>query len=366
MKKILISGLPRSGTTAAFYALEQAFPSEQRIAFLEPKTEIKLNLSQIEEDVADVEITKILVEERFYDGTLFKRADHAFQLVRDPRDIVVSWIPYRLVSRAAYTLNDRLREEFLEMLQRKVSDPEAVSVGDILNLYQRYKIPVLVPKDYGAMMRSFDVILSRFPDKVRKLRYEDLARGKTDVLSNEIGREVTVRRLEGEISVNQRAGSSGEWRQWFTPSDVTAFRSYFDPFLAAHDFQTSWDGLLETPIDFSALHTYVEGARIKRQALQDQTKEVERITGGAVRTLFGDLKPAEYYTAPAISRLVERAQHGTLEAMREYAMILENGIGVARDMDKARRYYRICNKLGDVASRRRLAELDAAAVPVTQ
>jgi len=174
MRKILICGLPRSGTTAAFYAVEQAFPPERRIAFLEPKDDIKRNLPQLSDDVASVEITKILVEDRFRDGLLFERADHAFLLVRDPRDVVVSWLPYRLVSRAAYTLNDRLRNDLLDAFRRKASDPESVSIRDILALYRRHKVPVLMPKDYGALLRSFGLILARFPEKVRKVRFDDL------------------------------------------------------------------------------------------------------------------------------------------------------------------------------------------------
>jgi hypothetical protein len=223
--RILVVGLPKSGTTILTY----------RIAGALDGVHIDFEPTGGPAPVADAAtghiITKKLVGAQTSDLGDYRHYDRRIWISRDPRDFLVSQTLYRWHREQPPRPDDQAWfERILSLVIVKEADPRAVAFAD------------LEPADYGP---SFDAVAelwtSDADDGWLLYRYEDMVAGRYDELNRYLGfpvvPEASVAR--GLERVVRRRGT-GDWRHWFTPADVErhaagAMARYMEVFGYDHD-----------------------------------------------------------------------------------------------------------------------------------
>jgi hypothetical protein len=128
--RILIVGIGKSGTTALFYKIKHALPPRAVHAVFEPQN--LTELAQIAAKSGGV-LCKVLPigwatpPER----ALLDSFQQLIVVVRDPRDILISRVLYRIWERRA-DLSPNVRQKWLDLLRAKEADPRRVTMAQIL------------------------------------------------------------------------------------------------------------------------------------------------------------------------------------------------------------------------------------------
>jgi hypothetical protein len=223
--RILIVGLPKSGTTILTYRIAAAI--EGVVVDFEPTGGPGLSPS----DPAASVVTKKLVGGQTADLGAFDHYDRRIWICRDPRDFLVSQSLYRWHREEPPSPEDRAAfERILARVRAKEADPRSVPFLD------------LEPDDYRGSFDHVADLWARENDGTWLLyRYEDMVAGGYDELNRYLGFEV-----EPDASVPQglnrvvRRKGRGDWRDWFTPADVAHYadgglRHYMATFGYDHD-----------------------------------------------------------------------------------------------------------------------------------
>jgi hypothetical protein len=329
MTSILITGVPKSGTTALYAAYAAKF-SRTGFSFLEPSISHQDQLADLARGSRFDLIVKTVLSEDIRPAFLAS-FDHVVATLRDPRDVVVSWLPFRAVSNPRYYTNDALLSDIKEAFQHKAAKSDSVDVTAIEEIYRQHRVPIFSPTDYAvsykrllALRETRPVLIQRFEEFTRSGRSSD---STPDELAFQL------RPLTGEISVNQRSGSSGEWKKWFSKRDADRYRPHLAPMIDKFGYEpwTEHAEILDE-IDPEHYSIYLEKALNKRKALvssiQTWTSKYEK----SKKSLFGRLKSEEAYRDLAYkAKLRERAENGAVSALQEYAKAVEAGFIEAND-----------------------------------
>jgi hypothetical protein len=209
--KVVIAGHAKSGTTALFYTIKRALPPETRCLF-EPLS--------FEPGHDAFVLAKVLTSARLHvDFEAFKDFDHKILIVRDPRDIAVSRTLYAIYD-VANLLDDVRVEAFIEALERKEWNARSVSLRELWEIVSGF-----LERDFQAgfiaNQEAFLTFERTHPDYM-VFHYEDLVASELGPLERYLGlrlpRNVTVDAGHQRV---ERAKTSGDWRHWLTPADVT-------------------------------------------------------------------------------------------------------------------------------------------------
>jgi len=225
--KIVIAGAAKSGTTALYYALKQSLPRSYSRKF-EP-------MEYVPKPGEDGVLAKIIINsvKKIEDFDCF---DKRIYLIRDPRDIVVSGVLYRIYN-ARQPIDQGKLAHYLAGVDQKQRDPASISLVELQRrLSPLLRSDLLHPKrkpaasDFGAEHPEYFVF-----------KYEDLIAGRFDRLERYLGFAIT---FSGEVDAKHRrvarAKESGGWRDWFTPEDVEHYRPLFQDFLIKYDYDRAW------------------------------------------------------------------------------------------------------------------------------
>jgi hypothetical protein len=243
--KILIVGLPKSGTTALYFKLKQALPPGTSCLYEPPRFE---SSSTSEIDV----LAKILISPSGdFDYPSFRGFDRRILIVRDPRDHFVSRLLYRACADPLFRHDDAKVSSFVEIMRQKEANPRSLSLLDLLDRYNslRDEGRSPAPAEAGALPRSWAIGSYRaaleFHSKEDGLfiyRYEDFVAGDYRRLENHLQLAIAP----GDTAVAPqyahvtRTKSSGDWRHWFTQSDADFFRPYLLPYMRAYGYDDEW------------------------------------------------------------------------------------------------------------------------------
>lgn len=223
--RILVVGLPKSGTTILTYRIAAARP-DVTIEF-EPMDGPDAALAQGHADV----VTKKLVGSQTSTLADFAHYDRKIWICRDPRDFLVSQSLYRWHRDRPPTEEDQQAfQRAMATLEAKESDPASVPFLD------------LEPADYTATFDGVADLWCREADTGWFLyHYEAMVDGRYGELDHYLGFAVdpgaTV--ASGLERVVRRKGA-GDWRDWFTETDVAHYRTgamqrYMETFDYDHD-----------------------------------------------------------------------------------------------------------------------------------
>lgn len=267
--KLVILGQPRTGTTALFTRVVRAFPEDTRTLF-EPQTYD----SQPEDAMRDV-IVKMLVGnlpgDAAPDYASCHNFDHTVVLVRDPRDRLISGLLFLLHWSSAThppVYNDRAQcPWYLQWLKAKESQPGHLPVSQLFHAVMGRYSEENARSWLDTQQQYFLTMTTQVPS-VLLVRYEAMIgmHGDVSALETMLQKRLPLVPVYDTYRSIYRAGTSGFWRHWFVPSDVTYFRPLMQPYLLQYGYDTSWELASPQRIDPWTSSKYVEKWwRIKRR-----------------------------------------------------------------------------------------------------
>jgi hypothetical protein len=226
--KIVIAGAAKSGTTALYYALKQSLPRTYAHKF-EPG-------SYVPKPGEDGVLAKIIIPsvKRIEDFDVF---DKRIYLIRDPRDVVVSAVLYRIYN-AREPINPDELALYLQGVEQKQRDPASISLVEL-----QTRLSPILRADIGAQddrVRNSLEFGAQHPDYF-VYKYEDLIAARFGALEQYLGFTV---RFSGAVDAKHqrvaRAKAAGGWRDWFTLTDVQHYRPLFQDFLIKYGYESDW------------------------------------------------------------------------------------------------------------------------------
>jgi len=228
--KVVVTGLPKSGTTAIFYAFAAALRDPATL--FEPS---RLARSFAKRHARDDMVAKTLLMPGV-DHASFSGFDRKVLIIRDPRDVLVSLILYLTGYHILWRRESEL-SAYVSVLKQKERDPASVSLRELCLHAAPNGMPRFVQDRFDPLLG----FLSACGSGYFRVRYEDFVSGKTDELSAYAGFPVSSpARPDGHARVF-RTGSSGAWRHWMTPDDVSEFEPLLRPHMAAARCEPNWE-----------------------------------------------------------------------------------------------------------------------------
>jgi hypothetical protein len=233
----LIAGLPKTGTTAAYFLLENSITSSLDFAF-EPKPPFSAPSGSDSSFLAKVVYANTWSQQGITLGDFlksFQNFDKCIWLVRDPRDQIVSTFLYTWYK--SHRMPEDLYVLALEFVKRKEAG-EAIPLSFIFNqIFGRgyYHNQSYYPKQVTPFFRSKDhgFYLFNYTDLVDK-KFQ----GLSDFLSMKIKGDFNV---ADEYKRVARTKSYGGWRAWFEPEDVDYFRPIFSEYMQLLNIPDDWE-----------------------------------------------------------------------------------------------------------------------------
>jgi hypothetical protein len=227
--KIVIIGQGKSGTTALFYALKQSLPENYTCLF-EPKT--YASGGEDHQVLAKVLLNPTTQIEDFlaFDRKIF--------IVRDPRDTLVSRILY-FVFNCDFVTDEGKTRRLIERFAYKQQAPASVTLLELIELFTE-----LTGADFLHNIQSRHraaLAWQRTQPDVFIFPYESLVAQNFGALENYLGFRIN---FNGEVdpSVQRvaRTKGVGDWKNWFTPTDVEYFSEIFREYLIENGYDLNW------------------------------------------------------------------------------------------------------------------------------
>ncbi len=233
-RRIVIAGLPKTGTTALYFAVKSTLPFAAS-CFEPPDLQAAL------EPARRLYFVKHLIRlnepEPLVD--LLQDFDRRVLLVRDPRDRLISSQLYHLYH-AAFVDDPARRAALLALLEAKERAPAQISFRQICQ-----EIRALGGTDFltglHVAAQQFDSFLQQWGGQFHQVRYEDLVAGHLAPLNAYLGLPIAV--TAGSSRPAQRVlrtGLAGDWRNWLTDSDIAQLRPALQPFLQRLGYGDDW------------------------------------------------------------------------------------------------------------------------------
>lgn len=230
--KILIAGLPKTGTTALLYLIANSIGKEPLLLF-EPKV-CPVGLESKNGDV----LAKVLIRPGL-SANSFAHFERKITIFRDPRDLIVSGLLYSQYH-ASY-LNDDGRVRIMrECLERKESSPSSVPIREILEVIGKVTgnpdRAVKHRENMGKMLARFDDYVATIVDGFL-YQYEDFVSGKYGSLERYLGIPMSgTAEVPDKLKRVARTKGYGDWRNWFTPEDVQDYRPMLASWLEKYGY----------------------------------------------------------------------------------------------------------------------------------
>ncbi|MEM9546798.1 MAG: hypothetical protein AAGA77_12540 [Bacteroidota bacterium] len=234
--KILIVGLPKSGTTALTYSLENAFPKST--VYFEPNqnkglldVEFHARVCSQNQDVISKclyvgdKASSLTTIERFYDKCIW--------IHRDPRDWVISNFLY--VWYHAHNLPSESFDKALSETLKKEIAPASIDFLPLLELERGFNYYCkALGKCADELQRVAD------GDNWYILRFEDFLDGNFDALNTYLGKDISrTKSLPKSLKRVERAIAHGYWRDWFTEADQKVFNENLEEVMTAMRYDIS-------------------------------------------------------------------------------------------------------------------------------
>lgn len=292
-------------------------------------------------------LTKVMIAREPDLHLRYERFDRRVTLLRDPRDMIVSFLLFRPFIRADVPWEQV--EPFVEAIRAKERDPSSRSVEQLHDLADELDLASYRVERVVEFMQRQEALIDRHD--VFTVRYEDFIVGRLDALSDHLGVAVdNDARTSPWLDHILRAAGSGDWRHWFTADDVAAYRPHVEPYMKRFDYDDEWRLADEPTIDPSTASEYLEGKYRKRYRQQQQRRDGLALDldtpeqRARVEQLASDGNAqANYRLARAADddaetfRLARRAAiQGHRAAMRLVAECHAMGRGTPADPDRAR------------------------------
>ena len=266
--KILIYGLPKSGTSAIF-SLIKSSQVEECVFLFEPD-----NLTLCNEINTKHLLVKTLVGQR--NEALFDQFEKKILIIRDPRDWLISTFLYTTAIHTIFKNNGWV-SALLRLLSKKQEDTSSISFHELIS----YKVKNHSPWIDNLLLS--DVVFKNYinfhkanPDYF-VLKYEDFINRDLAELEQYLGLKLTGSTNVGEeLKRVERTKSYGDWKQWFTIKDVDYYKPILKEFMDRYGY-TDWELPSNQKVSSAHGSTYV--LRLVSEARKNEPSSFTKKTG---------------------------------------------------------------------------------------
>ena len=243
--KVLILGLPKSGTSALYFSIKHA---------LDPNSgwygsDYDIIYEQWWKPKKEKFICKFLIgyneQKRHGNKVPFEIFDKSVLIVRDPRDRLVSAMLYASHNKL-YNNEDKARA-FVNLLRKKEVDPNSVSMMDLHELLTGQRD--ICTQETPIMGEEEDIFKYDYFGNYVTITYEEYIDRNWDRLEDYLGFKLEEPKVEGWSKHVPREKKYGGWVNWFTSEDVEGFKPKVDNFMNAYYPHATWDLPEEKHID---------------------------------------------------------------------------------------------------------------------
>lgn len=215
----LVLGQGKSGTTALYAAICDQQPDSVEI--FEPKS-----LAEVDLSAPDLVVKKLIEFLSPDELLLLEHFDRRVFVVRDPRDAVISRLLYTIRDRRFFDDDDKLGV-FLAALERKERDPRSISVVELYELIGSLDGSAIIDDVVRLNAKTIDLWRSH-GRRFHLLRYEDFIQGELNAVNEYLGCRVDHQvRVPRDLGRVERRKSFGDFKDWFTESDLGFFADKF-------------------------------------------------------------------------------------------------------------------------------------------
>ena len=248
--KVIVAGLAKTGTTGLFYQIRNSLEGEARILFEQTEYERRSG------DDEKLVLAKTLIgREGYADFSSFDPFHKKVCIVRDPRDRAISSILYRSFDEG-FLENDESVERLVSLLKKKEQAPDEVSLVDLVMLQGELAgnppkkpagaaYPLITPLEWLMEFR-------RDHPEYFIVKYEDFVENRLDGLAEYLGFPlVGESEVEPHVQRVVRTKKAGDWKNWFTESDVALLRadSRMAEYMDTFGYEDDWGLPEERTVD---------------------------------------------------------------------------------------------------------------------
>jgi|SanBayMetagenome_1026888.scaffolds.fasta_scaffold28051_2 hypothetical protein len=233
--KILIVGTGKSGTTALAYAIKQGFQDYELI--FEPKTLTALNYQKESFIVKSINtVQNSLWKEEKSEISMF---DKKILIIRHPFDAIISVLLYDPFNRLQFDSDENVKT-YIDIIKRKVEQPNLVSLDQIMQTYQK-----IVGFDFVKVIKIWYKELIEM--SINKelgffvLKYEDFVEGKLESINCYLGLDNLNYKVEvdSQFARVSRTKKHSDWKNWFSQKDINDIEPHFIDFIQKFSYDTN-------------------------------------------------------------------------------------------------------------------------------
>lgn len=248
--KILIYGLPKTGTTGLYFLIKNSQNNEGCFLF-EPDYNTLSNALMNHDSL----LVKTLAGQRC--EALFDKFDKIILIIRDPRDWVISSFLYSTALHKIYD-NNLFISVMLNILSKKQKDTSFISFRNLVKCEVKGQLPWI---DNGYLS---DIVFNNLinyhkqvPNTFFILKYEDFVQRNISQLEQYLGIKLSGSSdVSNDLKRVERTKNYGDWKNWFTPDDVEYFKPIFKEYMDYFGY-SDWELPAEQRISPSHGSTYV-------------------------------------------------------------------------------------------------------------
>jgi len=240
--KVLIVGLPKSGTSILTYSIANAL--ENKTINFEPGTKAGLKDILLHENLSTEEnvVTKCTVQtiDNLQLDTISLYYNKHIWIIRDFRDHIISEFFYSWYK--DFNPNPDSFEKALKLVKEKEANPNSVPFYKIYMTRHEYGSKENLQEMLKTKSSRITGFIKNLDSKWFLLKYEDLMDKKIHNLNQYLKFAVkTDTSVPSEYNRVVRSKKYGNWRNWFTEEDIQFFKPIFTDILNGLGYEsTDW------------------------------------------------------------------------------------------------------------------------------
>lgn len=242
---VLILGPAKTGTTVVSEAIARAIGADRYVS--EPKTFEELDVAGLSK--AGSVVLKMIFEHWRHQPNLRRgvvrnetalKFDRRVFTMRDPRDELLSRLHFLIKPRldSGSLADDQLRQ-WVDVFRRKEAEPGKLSVRQMVEACERILGSDSLD-DVAITRRWHQFVVKEMTEGRFVLAYEQFVAGEIGPLCTYLGVEGLEREFPSRFEHRRRTGGSGDWKRYFTPSDVDFYRRRLGTLMAELGY-TDWE-----------------------------------------------------------------------------------------------------------------------------
>jgi len=237
--KILIVGLPKSGTSALTYKIASCLPNAT--LNFEPQTLKGLSDVELHKKICETNssaITKCLFysRQKIVLNEIEKLYTKKLWIIRDPRDRLISAILYRW-----YWKHNRNKDQFyktLETVKEKEQNPAQVPFSKIIAC--SFNLEDFLKEENRIVQATINQITDLETDWLI-VNYRDIINNDLEAIEAYLNFKLdTLASSNATLKRVRRTGQSENWKNWFTEKDVTSFQGIYTSFFNYFKLKEEW------------------------------------------------------------------------------------------------------------------------------